>query len=235
VLEYEHHSEIGTRFHRLVHQKILGLPTDTLETAIDDPQLMRWWQVFQHTDPLQDLPGHRYPEHRLTAAFNGHRLVAQYDLLSIDPGHKAIILDWKTATRRPSAAFLRERMQTRLYPFLLTLAGASLNGGTPFAPEQVELHYWFPAEPDKPEVFAYTQEKYHQDLLFLTSLIQNILDTRAGYFLLTTEEKLCRYCEYRSLCDRGTTAGDWQEIDDPDFTALPKNGLDFEQIGDIIF
>ncbi len=55
VVEFEHHMEIGTRFHRLVHQHILGIPDDVLEAGIDDPNLMEWWQVFHQYAPLKDL------------------------------------------------------------------------------------------------------------------------------------------------------------------------------------
>lgn len=235
VLDYEHHVELGTRFHRLVHQKLLGIPDDFLEAGIDDPDLLRWWQVFKNDDPLKDLPALRLPEYRLAAAFAGQRLVAQYDLLSIEPGHRAIILDWKTSTRRTPSTTLTHRLQTRLYPFLLTLAGTRLNNGLPLKPEQIELRYWFPCAPDKPEIVGYTQDKYQQDHDFLIDIIQQITQTPDGLFLLTPLENHCKFCEYRSLCDRGRSAGDWQENQDAETPSQIGPTLDMEEIGEIIF
>jgi hypothetical protein len=57
---------------------------------------------------------------------------------------------------------------------------------------------------------------------------------RSGDFPLTLDEKKCVFCEYRSLCNRGTRAGNWQDADDE---PAPSQGLDlpFEQIGEIEF
>lgn len=235
VLEHEHHLELGNRFHRLVHQKLLGIPNELLEAGIDDPDLLRWWREFNQSDPLKHLPDIRLPEYRLAAAFAGWRLVAQYDLLSIQPRQKAIILDWKTTTRRTPAASLRHRLQTRLYPFLLALAGASLNNGAPLDPAQIELRYWFPNAPDKPEIIGYTQDQYLADHDFLLGIIQQIASTPVGLFLLTTQEEHCKFCEYRSLCDRGRTAGDWQENQEADIPSPSSSTLDLDAIGEIIF
>ncbi|MCD4672888.1 MAG: PD-(D/E)XK nuclease family protein [Anaerolineaceae bacterium] len=235
VMDFEHHMEIGTRFHRLVHQHVLGIPDDVLEAGIADPDLLKWWQVFLRYDPLKDLPHPRQPEYRLAAIFANPPLVAQYDLLSIDVGHTAIIMDWKTSARRPSSAFLKDRLQSHLYPFLLVLAGERLNNGIPFEPGQIEMHYWFPCAPDKPEIIDYTKDKYIKDQAFFAALINQINATPDGNFMLTTNEKKCKYCEYRSLCNRGIAAGDWQDIEDIDVAPQTDVPLDIEQIGDIVF
>ena len=235
VVEFEHHMEIGTRFHRLVHQHILGIPDDVLEAGITDPHLMKWWQVFHQYAPLKDLPLPHLPEYRLAAVFEGHRLVAQYDLLSLDAGKTAVIMDWKTSARRPTSGNLQQRIQSRLYPLLLMLAGERLNNGSPFEPEQIEMRYWFPGAPDKPEVINYTKDRYNEDRVFLSSLINEIKNTPDGRFLLTADERKCKFCEYRSLCERQVKADDWKEIDDSDLILQNDTTLDIEQIGDIIF
>ncbi len=235
VVEFEHHMEIGTRFHRLVHQHILGIPDDVLEAGVNDPDLLNWWQVFLRYDPLKDLPHPRLPEYRLAAVFKGHHLVAQYDLLSINPGQSATIIDWKTSAHRPSSANLQQRVQSRLYPFLLVLAGERLNNGAPFEPEQLEMRYWFPGAPDKPEIVGYTKSQHEDNTIFFASLFDEIKNTLDGRFLLTTDERRCKFCEYRSLCERQVKAGDWKQAEDSDFS-LPDEGIvDIDQIGDIIF
>jgi PD-(D/E)XK nuclease superfamily len=235
VMEFEHHMEIGTRFHRLVHQHVLGIPDDVLEAGISDPDLLNWWQVFCRYDPLKNLLLPLLPEYRLTAAFESHRLVAQYDLLSIDTGKSAIIMDWKTSSRRTASNYLQERIQSRLYPFLLTLAGKRLNNGLPVEPEQIEMRYWFPSAPDRPEIIGYTKEQHKENENFFAGLISEIKATQDGHFLLTGEERKCKFCEYRSLCERQVKAGDWKEAEDSDFSQLDEGILDIDQIGDIIF
>lgn len=235
VLEHEHHIEMGTRFHRLVHQHVLGIPNEVLEAGIEDPVLMHWWQVFNTFAPLTPLPHPHNPEYRLAAVFANHRLIAQYDLLSVDVGHAAFIIDWKTSARRPSSTFLKDRLQTLLYPFLLVLAGERLNNGVPFEPEQIEMRYWFPCAPDKPEIIGYTKDKYREGQEFMAALINQINATPDANFMLTTDEQKCKYCEYRSLCNRGIAAGDWQDIEDVDVIPQTDVSLDIEQIGDIVF
>ena len=235
VMEFERHMQIGTRFHRLVHQHILGIPDDVLEAGIADPDLLKWWQVFLKADPLKDLPHSRLPEYRLAATFEGHRLVAQYDLLGIKTGQSAVILDWKTSSRRPLSIYLQERIQSRLYPFLLVLAGERLNGSTPFEPEQIEMRYWFPSAPDRPEVIGYTKDKHEGNKELFAGLISEIKATQDGYFLLTGDERKCKFCEYRSLCERQVKAGDWKETDDSDLSSPMNTILDIDQIGDMIF
>ena len=57
---------------------------------------------------------------------------------------------------------------------------------------------------------------------------------RLGSFSLTPDEKKCLYCVYRSLCNRGIKAGNWQEQTDEQ---EPRTDLElpFEQIGEIEF
>jgi len=235
VMEFERHMQIGTRFHRLVQQHVLGIPDDVLEAGIDDPDLLKWWQVFLHHAPLKELPGLLLPEYRLAAIFEGQRLVAQYDLLSVHAGKSAVILDWKTSSRRTLSSYLQERIQSRLYPFLLVLAGERLNNGVPFKSEQVQMRYWFPSAPDRPEIIDYTQARFEEDGEMLRSLIAKIENTHDGLFLLTADERKCKFCEYRSLCKRQVKAGDWKDAEDTDFATPDDTPLNFDQIGDIIF
>lgn len=235
IMEYEHHMQIGTRFHRLVHQHILGIPDDVLESSIDDPDLLKWWQVFIRHAPLKDLPQPLLPEYRLAAIFEGQRFVAQYDLLSIDIGKSATIIDWKTSSRRTPSSYLQERIQSRLYPFLLMLSGERLNNGTAFKAEQIEMRYWFPIAPDKPEIIDYTKEKHKENKKFFAGLISEIKATQDGHFLLTSDERKCKFCEYRSLCERQVKAGNWKEAEDTDFASPEESDLSIDQIGDIIF
>ena len=105
--------------------------------------------------------------------------------------------------------WLAQRLQTRVYPYLLVQAGAELNGGQPFAPEQVEMVYWFAEFPDRPERFVYNADQYAEDGALLAGLLEQVTVLSMGdeSFPLTPDESKCRFCVYRSLCNRGIAAG----------------------------
>lgn len=235
ILEQERHMQLGERFHRLVQQHQLGLPTEALaSTASHDPDLAAWWQAYLHNLP-DDLPPQRRVEFTLSAPFAGYRLLAKYDLLAIEPGRRAQILDWKTHRKRPPVARLRERIQTHLYPFLLVMAGAFLNGGIPWQPEQVELIYWFTAEPARPPRIPYTSAQYRQDELLLRPLIEAIQRSADSPMLMTADERQCALCNYRSLCQRGDRAGTWDEEGSENQPEEQGLDFDFNQIDEIEF
>jgi hypothetical protein len=235
VLEMEHHLEQGSRFHQMAHQHTLGIPVDQLSILAQDPDLQRWWNNYLHTAPFKALTGQHLPEYTLTSSFANYRLIAKYDLVVIDPSQRAVIMDWKTSVRKPSRFNLKDRLQTRLYPFLLVEAGAYLNGNQPILPDQVEMIYWFTDFPDEPEHFVYSQVEYQSDRAYLLQLIQEIHDHKEGQYLFTASEKRCLFCSYRSLCDRGSEAGDWQKQAEEETEQSSQNSLDidFYQIGEI--
>ncbi len=237
ILEQERRMQLGERFHQLVQQHQLGLPVEVLEAAASsDPDLLGWWQAYLHNLPA-DLPQLRKVEYTLSAPFDGLRLLAKYDLLAIQPGERVQILDWKTGRRRPSVARLRERVQTRLYTFLLVLAGAHLNGGTAWRPEQVELTYWFTAEPENPMRFPYSAASYEEDSKLLHGWIDAILRSADHPMLMTSDEHQCLLCNYRSFCERGQRAGAWDEDTgdaEPASSSIESN-FDFGQVGEIEF
>jgi RecB family exonuclease len=157
-----------------------------------------------------------------------------YDLVAVDVGERAVIVDWKTSRRRPSRAWLAERQQTRVYPYVLVHAGEELNGGRPLSPEQVRMLYWFADYPADPETFLYDAAQYEQDEDHLVSLVEEIAGLDEASFALTSNEALCRFCPYRSLCQRGAQAGDISEAqDEAEQTEAQELFLDFEQIAEI--
>jgi len=237
ALENERYLQQGAAFHRLVHQHALGMTPERLSSAVTDEDLRRWWRNYLENGPA-DLPPSRYPEVVLSGPVRGHQLVAKYDLIGVDARRRAVIVDWKTSRRRSRRKWLAERLQTRVYPYLLVRAGSHLNGGQPLEPEQVEMVYWFANFPGDPEHFSYNTAQFEADGVYLASLIEEIkreIERLEGETLpLTTQERRCRYCAYRSLCRRGVRAGlldeteaEWGPDDDFDIS------LDFEQIAEI--
>lgn len=231
VLEREHQMELGQRFHRMVQQHLAGLPAPLLSTqAANDPDLARWWDNFLSSQILENLPPTRRAEYQISAPFSGFRLLAQYDLLAIQPGERAVILDWKTGAQKPNSAHLKLRVQTRLYPFLLCLAGQFKDA------EKIEMIYWFSEHPQKPVRFKYSADQYAEDERYLRSLIVEIQSLGPTHFLLTPDERKCAYCNFRSLCQRGTKAGDTDAIpEDIEPSEDEPLALDFENIDPISF
>lgn len=236
VLEQERHMRQGQMFHQMVQQHLVGLPLETLQPPEDEADLSRWWLNYCAADPTAGLPARRLPEFMLSASLAGVRLVAKYDLLALEPGGRAVIMDWKTNRRRTPTAALQQRIQTRLYRWLLVTAGAQFNGGRPLQPEQVEMTYWFTDFPGDPAALSYDRSRFTEDETFLAGLITAIQATPPGSFILTPQEQSCQLCRYRSLCGRGSQAGSWESQDDDDTRpAFDGSTLDFDQIGEIAF
>ena len=162
----------------------------------------------------------------------GRRLIAKYDLIALEPGGEAVIIDWKTWRRVPPRQRLAGRMQTILYRYLLAQAGAHLYGGRPIPPERIRMIYCFVALGAERVEFSYSLSEMRADEALLLELLRGI--EGAEEFPLTDEEARCRFCNYRSLCERGA-AGQVDELDAFDEPEEEAVALDFDQIAEIEF
>jgi CRISPR/Cas system-associated exonuclease Cas4 (RecB family) len=237
VAEYERILELAQRFHKLAqrHNSGAGLSEAQLSQSVDDDDLRRWWRNYLSSPPPRLPTGARHPEIVLTAPVGGYRMVARYDLLALDPGRRAVIVDWKTNRRRPSSAALTARMQTRVYRSVLVEAGTALNGGAELAPEQVTMIYWFAEHPADPEILPYDSAQYEADAAYLADLVSRIAARAAAEeeeWPLTPDESQCRFCTYRSLCDRGVLPGPLAELDTDQALELSLE-FEFEELDEI--
>ena len=138
----------------------------------------------------------------------------------------------------PVAALLASRLQTRVYAYLLVEAGAYLNGGHPLAPEQVEMIYWFANYPDQPERFVYNADLHRENADYLAALVDEMEQLAASdeIWPLTPATDRCRFCVYRSLCDRGQRAGQLDELDGETEDGIDLDvDVDFEQVAEIAY
>ena len=241
ALENEKHQREGEYFHRLVQQHLIGIPAHQVGRLANTENLQRWWGNFQDFRSLGDFRS-LYPEITLSAPLGKFRLVAKYDLIAIEKD-RAVIFDWKTYRKRPKNEWLNVRWQTRVYRALLAQAGAHLNGGSPFAPEQIEMVYWFADFPTEPAKFPYKADQFKRDWDALTKIAEEIesASTSLGSTSLTTsrfpktdEVSKCSYCPYRSYCNRGVRAGDAADAE-LETEAEELFDVNFEQIGEIAF
>lgn len=241
AIEYERFLRQGETFHRMVQQYLLGVPPERLERLIQDQDLERWWQGFMQFIVSDDWApvfsaSKKYPELSLSAPLDGCRLVAKYDLLLIHPEGEAWIIDWKTTHRhRPGRRWLAERLQTRLYPYLLVRAGAFLNQGQPFPAEKVQMLYWFADVAQPVERFPYNTQGFGEDEAYLRRLIAAIRALGGQDFPLTDDQRRCAFCVYRSLCERGLGAAHLDEAESHEGGEDWDIALDFEQIAEIEF
>lgn len=232
VAEHERHMRQGSDFHHMVHQHLSGVPEEVISAQVMDVDLHGWWQNYLKSHVVDGLPANRYAETQLSAPLAGYRMVAKYDLVAVEPSQRIVIVDWKTSRRKPPRSRLETMLQTIVYPWLLVEAGAYLNGGQPIQPEQVEMVYWFTAEPDSPERFAYSLAQHERSSTYLGDLIREIGARQV--FNLTPDLTQCRFCTYRSLCERGIQAGDLDEID-ADYEPKLEFEFNFDQIAEVEF
>ena len=230
---WEKRAQQGAAFHRLVHQHTVGIPEASLGETITDPELRVWWQAYLDTPP-PNLPTEvRRSEVRLSVPLNGYRLMARYDLLAITPGHRAVIVDWKTSKRRTRRGLLASRWQTRVYRYVLVDAAKDLNGERELDPEQVELLYWFTNYPQQTEHMPYDAGLYAADQLAIKTAVAQIAARDKETWTLTSDLKHCRYCTYRTLCEHDTVEApepDWEPQEEPEDWEI-----DLDQVGEIAF
>ncbi len=231
--QLELHMQRGAALHRLAHQHARGIDPQRLAETIHDDTLARWWQTFLHRPPSGLPDATRRAEVVFAAPLAGHRLLAKYDLLAVQPGQRFVIVDWKTAARRPRRSHLARRLQTTVYQSLAVEAGAALNGGQPPAPDQVEMIYWFAQSNGATERFAYDEIRHSAALACLGDLILETAACAEPIWPLTDDQDQCRFCNYRSLCERGVSAAFIDELED-DLEPI-ESLIDLEQIAEVEF
>ena len=231
LLERERHADLGRRFHKLIQQHVEGLPEETLTHSISEPELARWWDAYLHSldTMLHDLPVSRRAEVAISIPIGNYRLTAHLDLLAVD-ADRAVIVDWKTEHRQPTREQLLQRMQTRIYRYVLTEAQQR-------PPGAVTMIYWFAQYPDQPIALPYDAAQQADDHQVITNLIGEIdalargsepagglpalLASGTTEWPKTPDERKCAYCIYRSLCQRGVQAGTL-DADEEDFDLVAR-------------
>jgi CRISPR/Cas system-associated exonuclease Cas4 (RecB family) len=239
VEEAERLARLGADFHRLVHQHLIGLDVDMLTATLDtaEADLQAWWRNYLAQRPPELDGGQVYPELTLSTPLRGYRLLARFDVLAAGGSDGTfLIVDWKTSRQKPSRHVLAGRIQTRAYPYVLATAGAAFNGGQPIDPATIKMIYWYPQFPDQAETFTYSFELQQRDEQFLSDLIERIKQAvQQGDFALVEDQKPCRYCVYRSLCNRGVQAGPLVELPEEPREEIDLLALEWDQIAGIQF
>jgi CRISPR/Cas system-associated exonuclease Cas4 (RecB family) len=240
-LENERMIDQGAQFHKIIRQYLIGVPEAQIsKTFVGDEVMELWWSNFRHMindgnlNMILEQGNQHFEEITLSVPLGEFRLIAKYDLLIIRPDDKLIILDWKTSQKHPKRKWLADRLQTHVYPFVLTGAISRFINGIHSDPGQIEMIYWFTNQPDQPELFSYNKLSYEEDTKYLNNLISAIDQKKEPVFPLTPDVNRCLFCTYRSLCNRGVKPGDLQHLEEwlePE--SSEDVSIDFDQIGEI--
>lgn len=234
--DFEQYAQRARDFHRLAKQHTLGIDVDRLAETIHDLALERWWKTYLNHPP-PDLPQAVFrAEVVVGAPLGGYRIVAAFDLLAVDPGKRLVVVDWKTTRKRPPRVRLAQRLQTRVYRYLAVEATADYNDGQRPSPEQVEMVYWFANDGGGTERFPYDAEQHAADERYLENLIQEVSAQDGSIWPLTSDLHQCRFCNYRSLCERDVEPAFLDEFeDDLDLDTPEAWAIDLEQIAEVVF
>jgi PD-(D/E)XK nuclease superfamily len=224
ALTYREYLRKGAQLHQWIERYWLGVPSpESVVPSVDstsflgtrDAELSVWWSRFLATD-FSSLPPQRVPELELVAPLGEFRLYARFDLLaSGGAGQPLTIVDWKTlrGERAPGYDFLKQRVQTRVYLYVLATAGE------PYATDvradhgldagSCEMRYWLANFPEQPWVeIGYSPAEYRADYERLLALARDIASRPdESAFEKTADERHCAVCTYRTLCHRGSAGG----------------------------
>lgn len=240
MLESERYALQGKQFHKMIQQHLIGVPAEKISAMIVSEELREWWQNYLDYYQQEELAKQKvlYPEISLSAAIGNHRITATYDFISVQNDGTLVITDWKTNRHRPQRIWLERRLQTRVYPYVLTLSGSFLIDGKSVDPEHIRMIYWFANYPDQPEIFTYNEQSFAADQSYLENLSNEIQLADESHFVMTGDERRCQFCVYRSLCARGVQAGDMNTIanESDDFATFEGDvPFDIDQIAEIAY
>ena len=228
VLEHEAQIERGEEFHKLLHMHALGVDPESIEAIIRDAEVQSWWVRYLAWQK-DHLPLSRWAEINLTTPVGQSLITAKYDVIAKRSDGSFLIVDWKSG-RVESKARLARRLQTTVYPFVLATAGESLNDGVAIRPEQIEMIYWF-AQTGETVEFQSSKDAVAETEARLISTIDEI--AARFEFPMTNDEHRCKFCVYRSLCDRGREAGALEELPEVEDDEVPDINID--DINEIAF
>ena len=224
----------GARFHQLVHQYFLGLPIKRLSELSLEENLETWWQGFLDHNPVE--PGDQFfPEKLLVTKHSGFTLVAKFDLVVLGKDSSLSIYDWKTSRKPGSRNQLSNRLQTKVYSYVLARAGHAFTNQVLVDPEKIRMIYWYANRPSGPEEFLYSSAQLLEDEQSLLGLMEECVSLdKISDHPKTENINHCRYCVYRSLCDRGEQAGPFDEYGD-EIDSMFEDNFDLDQIPEIEF
>lgn len=234
--KYETLTELGNRFHQLCQQFFLGLDPNLIASTISDPDVLELWEAFLPYG-ITLLPYPTISEQILRIPFQGHYLIAKFDLIVRLSEVDFLIIDWKTSTKKPSRTILANRAQSFLYPFVFQEGGRDLFSVDSIPSSQIRLQYWYPLAEIPEEIFPYSHTMHQDVSQRISDLIKQIEHSLSvdGKFALTDDLEQCVHCQYRSYCERGYLANPVPAGADLESEDLSNTHFDLDSITEIEF
>jgi hypothetical protein len=235
VLEMENKILQGNRFHLIAHQYLSGIAGEILRNSVEDPELGIWFDHFRdYID--QYLNFEFFSEFSVIMSFDGFRLMAVFDFISMNNTNKIRICDWKTTSRVPKREIYLQHIQSIMYPFLAFETHTKIFPQTLQLKHQgLSMEYWFPGFPENIITWEYSSAIHANSRELLSNLIAEISQKKLGNFEKTSNDKLCAFCQYRSLCERGIQAGLSKDDENELESKWASDDLDFDQVEEIAF
>lgn len=234
ALQFERHIALGNQFHQYVNQFMSGVPLEPLLESIQDSDLQAWFRNFLNF--FERVPAvQKFSEFRLLTSLQQQPLIAVCDLIVIFQDGDLSIYDWKTTQRIPKKEELIHRIQTLLYPFIVFQTAPRFLTEGFSNPEKISLRYVYVAQAhDNVLEFPYSAEQHHHNQQYLEKLISEILSLQPGSFPCTSNRRACAFCNYRSLCERGSLAGNLADSPQDNLAAFYQE-MDFDAQDEMAF
>ncbi|NDJ85376.1 MAG: PD-(D/E)XK nuclease family protein [Chloroflexi bacterium] len=194
---FEERMKLGQRLHQLIERHQLGIRLEQLREGIaTEPAILAWVDTYVALlDQLGPFDRH-WPEIAVSAAVKAQPLVAKFDLLGLKDD-VLVAIDWKTG-KLPPRHTLARRMQTQVYLCVLGQQSERL-AGQPVRDSQLVY-----ASVATGETVVFGQKAF--PLAELEQRLATVLDAiESSKYDKVPDEKPCRYCVYRGLCERGIT------------------------------
>lgn len=198
-LKFEKERKAGIAIHRLIHQYFMGLNSDKLFRTAElySEELTEWLKAVVSAFSLEEDECRYLSEYRLTRSLADHNVTAIYDLIIIKDNQYTII-DWKSSARLPNRTQIMKSAQKRLFPLLM----ASWINTQGIPPESLKIIFWELNFPELSFSFPYNLNSFNEDLAWFTALSTEIQLTPYEGFCETSQPSHCRYCQYRSYCQK---------------------------------
>jgi len=226
---------LGTRFHQIAHQFFLGIPDEMIRSTITEPELLEMFDAFSEFSHEFLLEKH-FSEQLLHLPFQNFRLIAKYDLI-VQTEDKFTIIDWKTSPKKPPLSVMSGRVQSNLYPYIFSHSGKDIFSVQNINPDKIQFMYWYPLCSEPELILSCSKEKLDSYETELTDQLSKITEYQEIHeiFPLTTDQRQCAFCVYRSLCERGDTIGNLTDDFDLELDDFSEFILDIDQISELEF
>lgn len=195
--KFEQAMKRGARFHQLVERHQLNIPLHLLQRTIANDDIMLDW-LDRYQEILKQIGDFDavYPEISLSTHVADYPLVAKFDLIGVQ-GDSVIAIDWKTG-RLPDNVHLEQRMQTVVYRYVLFKEVSGI------VDSEIKNHTLVYASLDNGELRRYSVDESH--INELEAAIWDVIESiEHSAFEKVDNDRPCRFCLYRGLCERGTS------------------------------